>query len=70
MFKLFFLPFRMAIGFVKLAGIWGTLLFAVGVVVGLLIAPTSGARLRAKLQARLDAARSAAGPTPETATAH
>ena len=69
MFKLIFLPFRMAIGFVKLAGIWGTLLFAVGVAVGMLIAPTSGARLRAKIQAQVSAARSAVEPTPETATA-
>ena len=48
-------PFKATRTFVKLAGVRGALLLAVGVAIGLLIAPTSGARLRAKLKARLQA---------------
>lgn len=58
MFKLLFLPVRLAIGFLKLAGVRGTIFLALGVGVGLLIAPQRGEELRAQLQARLDAARS------------
>lgn len=53
------LPFKMARTFVRLAGIRGALLLAVGVGIGLLIAPTSGARLRAKLKSKIEAARPA-----------
>lgn len=55
------MPFKMARTFVRLAGIRGVLLLAVGVAIGLLIAPTSGARLRSKLKAKLQAA-SGSGP--------
>ncbi len=54
MIKTIFLPIKVARTFVRLAGVRGVLLFAVGIGIGLLIAPTSGARLRAKLQARLN----------------
>lgn len=54
MIKLIFLPIKVTRTFVRLAGIRGALLLAIGVGIGLLIAPTSGARLRAKLQARLN----------------
>lgn len=62
MFKLLFLPFRLVIGFIKIAGAWGAVLFAVGIVVGMLIAPTSGAHLRAKVKAKVAEARQASGP--------
>ena len=55
------LPFKMARTFVRLAGIRGVLLMAVGVAIGLLIAPTSGVRLRAKLKAKVQEA-SGSGP--------
>lgn len=54
MFKVLLLPFRLLRLFFKLAGIKGGILFALGVGVGLLIAPETGAELRARLQARLD----------------
>ena len=54
MIKIIFLPIKVARTFVRLAGVRGVLLFAIGIGIGLLIAPTSGARLRAKLQARLN----------------
>lgn len=53
MIKLIFLPIKVTRTFVRLAGVRGALLLAIGVGIGLLVAPTSGARLRAKLQARL-----------------
>ena len=56
MFTLLLLPLKAARLFVRLAGVRGALLLAVGVVIGLLIAPTSGARLRAKLKAKLEGA--------------
>ena len=56
MFTLITLPFKSARIFVRVAGIRGVLLLAVGVAIGMLIAPTSGARLRAKLKAKVEAA--------------
>lgn len=50
------MPFKFARTFVRIAGIRGVFFLAVGVGIGLLIAPTSGARLRAKLRDRLAAA--------------
>ncbi len=55
MLKILLFPLKATRTFVKLAGVRGALLLAVGVAIGLLIAPTSGARLRAKLKARLQA---------------
>lgn len=55
MFTLLLLPLKIARTFVRLAGVRGALLLAVGVGIGLVIAPTSGARLRATLRARLEA---------------
>lgn len=62
MTKMLLFPVKATRTFLKLAGVRGALLLAVGVAIGLLIAPTSGARLRAKLKARLQAPR----PAPVT----
>ena len=55
MFKIMFLPFKLARTFVRLAGVKGALLLAIGVAIGLLVAPQTGAELRARLQAKLAA---------------
>lgn len=65
MFKLILFPFRLVIGFVKFAGVRGVLFMAIGVGIGLLVAPQRGAQLRAQLQARLASARTDATPPPE-----
>jgi hypothetical protein len=65
MFTLLFLPFKLAIAFLKLSGFKGLLLLLLGVGIGLLIAPQRGAQLRAQLQARLEEARHAAGAPVE-----
>ena len=57
MTKMLRLPVKIIRTFLKLAGVRGALLLAVGVVIGMLIAPTSGARLRARLKARIKANR-------------
>lgn len=57
MIKILFLPIKVIRTFVRLAGVRGALLLLVGVGIGLLVAPTSGARLRAKLQARISEAK-------------
>ena len=63
MFKLITFPVRAVRTFVRLSGVRGAILLAIGVGIGLLIAPTSGARLRAKLVARLDERTAAPEPT-------
>ena len=68
MFTLFLLPFKILRTFLRFAGVRGALLLVVGVAIGMLIAPTSGARLRAKLQARMEAA-GVPLPTEPTPTA-
>lgn len=57
MFKLLFLPIRLAIGFLRLSGFKGLVFLALGVGVGLLIAPQRGEQLRTELLARFEAAR-------------
>ena len=57
MTKLLMLPIKFVRTFLKLAGVRGALLLAVGVVIGTMVAPTSGTRLRAKLKARIRANR-------------
>lgn len=66
MFKLLFLPVRLAFLFLRLAGIRGVLLLAVGVAIGMLLAPKRGAQLRAELQAKL--AQQGIGTAPVTTT--
>lgn len=64
MFKLLFLPVKLLIGFVKLSGLRGVLLLGIGVAIGLLVAPTSGDRLRAKLSARIQAIQDGRAAAP------
>jgi hypothetical protein len=52
-FKLLFLPFRIVRLLLRITGVKGGILLAIGVGVGLLVAPRKGAELRADLQARL-----------------
>lgn len=68
MFKLLFLPVRLLIGFLKLSGVKGALFLAIGVGVGLLIAPQRGEQLRAQLQARLAEARAGAADLADDVT--
>ena len=64
MFKLLLLPFKLVIGFLKLSGVRGGLLLAVGIGIGMLVAPERGAVLRARLKARIEEQRR--GPVPES----
>ncbi|HEY4377991.1 MAG TPA: YtxH domain-containing protein [Acidimicrobiales bacterium] len=54
MFRLIFLPVRLVRLGVRLAGVKGSLLLLVGIGVGLLVAPTTGAQMRARLMERLE----------------
>ena len=58
MFKILFFPVRLVLGFLKLSGVKGGLLLAIGVGIGLLVAPHRGAVMRARLRARIADARS------------
>ena len=51
--KVLLFPFRAVVLFFKLSGVKGGLLFGLGVAAGLLIAPQTGAELRARIAARL-----------------
>ena len=53
MLKVLLFPFRAIIVFFKLSGVKGGILFGLGVLIGLLIAPQTGAELRARLGARI-----------------
>lgn len=63
MFTLLFLPFRILRWFLRLSGVRGGLLLAIGVGIGLLIAPERGVIMRERLRARLEELRQ--GPVPE-----
>jgi hypothetical protein len=54
--RLVFSPLRIVLFFARIFGYSRMFFFAVGVVVGLFLAPTTGAELRAKLRERIDAA--------------
>jgi hypothetical protein len=64
MLKALTLPFTVLRLFFKLTGVKGGLLFALGLLAGLLIAPQTGAELRAAIEARL-AGGAAANPIDE-----
>jgi len=51
--RIILVPVRTTRAFVRVAGLRGALLFLVGIAIGMLIAPTSGARLRARILDRL-----------------
>jgi hypothetical protein len=54
--RLVFSPIRIVLFFARIFGYSRLFFFVVGVAVGLLLAPTTGAELRAKLRERMDAA--------------
>lgn len=61
MFRLLFFPIRLSLRILRLslrfAGFGNAVVLGIGVLIGLLLAPTSGPELRQKLQARLDERR-------------
>lgn len=59
MFRLLFFPLRLIRFGIRIAGVKNSLLLLIGVGIGLLIAPTTGQELRAKLAAQLEARRTA-----------
>jgi hypothetical protein len=59
--RLVFSPLRIALFLAKVVGYSRFGMFLIGVGVGLLLAPTTGAELRAKLRERLEAASSNTG---------
>jgi hypothetical protein len=60
-FKLLLLPFKIVIGFLKLSGVKGGILLAIGVAIGLLIAPQRGSVLRARLAQKLRESNATSG---------
>lgn len=64
MFSLLLLPFKILKWFLRLSGVRGGLLLAVGIAIGMLIAPERGAVLRARLKARI--AEQRRGVVPES----
>ena len=54
--RLVFSPLRIALFFARVFGYSRFGLFLVGVAVGLLVAPTTGAELRAKIRERIETA--------------
>ncbi|WCO65453.1 YtxH domain-containing protein [Iamia majanohamensis] len=67
LFRLVFSPFRIALFVVRLFGFSRVVVFLLGVAVGLLAAPTTGAEMRARLMAEVEARRDASGPPPPPA---
>lgn len=66
LFRVAFLPLKIVLFVARTVGYSRVLVFGLGVVVGLLVAPTTGAELRRRLQAEVEARR-AAGPQPSVA---
>ncbi|MCB0962389.1 MAG: hypothetical protein KDA98_03675 [Acidimicrobiales bacterium] len=61
--KVLLFPFRALVLFFKLSGVKGGLLFGLGVVVGLLVAPQTGPELRARIALALaERSKGAVGP--------
>jgi hypothetical protein len=63
--KVLLFPVRSIVLFFKMSGVKGALLFGLGILVGLLIAPQTGAEMRMRLLARLSEARN--GDIPDDA---
>lgn len=62
MFTLLFLPFRILRLLLRITGVRGGLLLAIGVGIGMMVAPRAGAELRTELQTRIaDRTAGAAG---------
>ena len=55
LFRLFFSPLRIALFFARVLGYSRFGLFVIGIGIGLLVAPTTGAELRAKIRERIEA---------------
>lgn len=61
MFRLLFFPIRLSLRIlrlsVRLTGVSNALVLGIGVLIGLAVAPTSGAEFRKRMQERLDERR-------------
>ncbi|HJR26740.1 MAG TPA: BON domain-containing protein [Acidimicrobiales bacterium] len=57
LFRLAFLPPKLALRIVRIVGVRRLVVFGAGVGVGLLVAPTTGAETRARLQRAIEARR-------------
>ncbi len=64
LFRLIFSPVRIAFAIARFMGFSRTIVFLLGVAVGLLAAPTTGAELRARLMAEVEARRNPGPPPP------
>jgi hypothetical protein len=73
MFRLLFFPVRLSLKILRLSlrvtGTSNALLLGIGVAIGLLIAPTSGAELRQRIQERMDERRGLGPDGPGTGSA-
>ncbi len=68
MFRLLFFPIRLSLKILRLAvrftGFSNVVLLGIGVGIGLLVAPTSGAELRRRLQERMEERRGQGANSP------
>jgi UPF0716 family protein affecting phage T7 exclusion len=62
--RLPFLPLRLVFFVGRVLGYSRVAYLAMGVLIGLFLAPTTGAEMREKVRARLEAGNAAAGTTP------
>lgn len=62
--RLPFLPLKLAFFFGRILGYNRLAYLMIGVVIGLFLAPTTGAELREKVRAKLEAGNAASGTTP------
>ena len=62
LFRLIFSPLRITLAVARVMGYNRFVIFLLGVAVGLLLAPTTGAELRDKLRAQVDARTGAQAP--------
>ena len=64
LFRLPFVPVKLAFFLGRVIGYNRIAYLLIGVVIGLFFAPTTGAEMREKLRARLEAGNNAAGTAP------